>query len=42
MKNNIVTNIKFIIKEGCVDDFLAAQAKMEGDPLLAPLSTFTI
>ena len=42
MKNNIVSHIKFTIKDGCIDDFLAAQAKVDSDPLFAALRTFTI
>ena len=42
MKNNIVSHIKFTIKDGCVEDFLAAQAKIDSDPLFSALRTFTI
>lgn len=42
MKNNIVSHIKFTIKDGCMDDFVAAQAKIDNDPLFAALRTFTI
>ena len=42
MKNNIVSHIKFTIKDGCMDDFLAAQAKIDSDPLFAALRSFTI
>jgi hypothetical protein len=42
MKNNIVSHLKFTVKDGCVDDFLAAVAKIDSDPLFAALRTFTI
>ena len=42
VKNNIVSHIKFTIKDGCMDDFVAAQAKIDNDPLFAALRTFTI
>ncbi|MDA9795295.1 hypothetical protein N9C22_03445 [Paracoccaceae bacterium] len=42
MKNNIVSHLKFTVKNGCVDDFLAAVAKIDSDPLFAALRTFTI
>ena len=38
MKNNIVGHIKFIFKEVCMYDFLAAQNKIESDLLFAPLA----
>ena len=41
MKNNIVSHLKFTVKNGCVDDFLAAVAKIDSDPLFAALRTFT-
>ncbi|MED7679530.1 hypothetical protein GN286_16560 [Rhodobacteraceae bacterium IMCC15231] len=40
MKNNIVSHLKFTVKDGCVDDFLAAVAKIDSDPLFAALRTF--
>ena len=42
MKNNIVSHLKFTVKDGCVDDFLASVAKIDSDPLFAALRTFTI
>ena len=42
MKNNIVSHLKFTVKNGCVDDLLAAVAKIDSDPLFAALRTFTI
>ena len=42
MKNKIVSHLKFTVKDGCVDDFLAAVAKIDSDPLFAALRTFTI
>ena len=42
MKNNIVSHLKFTVEDGCVDDFLAAVAKIDSDPLFAALRTFTI
>ena len=42
MKNNIVSHLKFTVKDGCVDDFLTAVAKIDSDPLFAALRTFTI
>ena len=42
MKNKIVSHLNFTIKDGCVDNFLAACAKVDSDPLLEALRTFTI
>ena len=41
-EKNIVSYLKFTIKDGGVDDFLAAQGKIDRDQLFAALSTFTI
>ena len=41
-ENKLVSHIKFTIKDGFADDFLAAQAKVGSDPLFAALPTFTI
>jgi len=35
MNNNIVSHLKFTVKNGCIDDFLAAVAKIDSDPLCA-------
>ena len=42
MKNNIVSHLKFTVKDGCVDDFLASVAKIDRDPLFATLRTFAV
>ena len=42
VKNNIVSHLTFTVKDGCVNDFLAAVAKIDSDPLFAALRTFTI
>jgi len=42
MENNIVSHIKFTVKDGCVDAFVEAMNKIDKDPLFAALRTFTI
>ena len=34
MENNIVSHIKFTVKDGCVDAFVEAMNKIDKDPLL--------
>ncbi len=42
MQNNIVSHIKFTVKDGCVEDFLKAVKKIDSEPQFAALRTFTI
>ena len=42
MKNNIVSHLKFTVKDECVDDAQLLQQKIDSDPLFALLRTFTI
>ena len=42
MKNKIISHLKFTVKDKCVDDFVAAVAKLDSDPLFAALRIFTI
>ena len=40
MQNNIVSHIKFTIKDGCVEDFLKAVKKIDSEPQFANYSGF--
>lgn len=42
MKYKIVSQLKFTVKDECLDDFLAAVAKIDSYRLFAALRTFTI
>ena len=42
MKNKIISHLKFTVKDGCIDDFLASVTKIDSDPLFAALRTLTI
>jgi hypothetical protein len=42
MENNIVSHIKFTVKDGCVDAFVKAMNKIDKDPLFADEHVFIV